>query len=80
MSESPTILPQLNLEHLQRMIFIYNAVTNGWTVKQKRNNVFEFTKERKVEERDLSRFSVLEEYLKHFLELNSKMDLFVNNT
>ncbi len=29
---------------LQKMIFIYNAVINGWTVKQN-NGEFEFTKD-----------------------------------
>ena len=79
------------------MIFIYNALEQGWIVKKKSDGVYEFTKERKHEERDLrnymrqnsngnennqdedSKFKWLEDYLRHFLELNSKMDIILAN-
>ncbi len=34
---------QASIHFLQKMIFIYNAVLNGWTVKQV-NGEFQFTK------------------------------------
>lgn len=87
----------LDSNRLQQMVFIYNALEQGWQVKRKKNSVYEFTKERKHEERDLKQITTLngddnekgneksnskwlEEYLKHFIEINSKMDiLFANN-
>jgi hypothetical protein len=36
---------EVNILFLQKIIFIYNAVRNGWTVKQKNNGEFEFTKD-----------------------------------
>jgi hypothetical protein len=36
---------EVNILFLQKIIFIYNAVINGWTVKQKNNGEFEFIKD-----------------------------------
>lgn len=96
MSENTSI----DSNKLQQMIFIYNALEQGWVVKKKKDNIYEFNKERKHEEKDLSnfiekrssnkdnnnnndeeasKFKWLEDYLRHFLELNSKMDIILAN-
>jgi hypothetical protein len=36
-----------NYKKFHEMLFIYNAVINGWTVKKVNNYKFKFTKEKK---------------------------------
>lgn len=51
-------------KEIQKMIFIYNSLNNGWTVKKLQNNKFEFTKGKDNEE------IYLEDYLKNFIKFN----------
>ena len=46
---------------LQKMIFIYNALEKGWTIKKK-NNTYVFTKNHEGKKEVL-----LEDYLKRFM-------------
>ena len=46
---------------LQKMIFIYNALEKGWTIKKK-NNAYVFTKNHEGKKEVL-----LEDYLKRFM-------------
>ena len=46
---------------LQKMIFLYNALENGWTIK-KRNNLYIFTKNHEGKKEVL-----LDDYLKRFM-------------
>ena len=34
----------MDLEVIQRMIFIYNALENGWNIKKNSKNLYSFTK------------------------------------
>ena len=56
----------INLDTLliQKMIFIYNALDDGWVVKKK-NNLFVFTKNHEGKKEVL-----LDDYLKRFMEEN----------
>lgn len=56
----------INLDTLliQKMIFIYNALNDGWVVKKK-NNLFVFTKNHEGKKEVL-----LDDYLKRFMEEN----------
>ena len=40
-------------DKLNQMIFIYNALKNGWTVKSLGNNSFQFIKKKNTKEIDL---------------------------
>lgn len=55
--------------HFQKMLFIFNALLSGWTVKMVDNDKFEFKKDRKNQEVDL------DNYLRTFVLQN----LSVNN-
>ena len=46
---------------LQKMIFLYNALEDGWTIK-KRNNLYIFSKNHEGKKKVL-----LDEYLKRFM-------------
>ena len=48
-------------EKLNQMIFIYNALMNGWTVKKSgKDNSFEFCKKKNKKEIDLEKKSLNE--------------------
>ncbi len=57
---------KIKLDYLliQKMIFIYNALNDGWVVKKK-NNLFVFTKNHEGKKEVL-----LDDYLKRFMEEN----------
>jgi|SaaInlStandDraft_1057018.scaffolds.fasta_scaffold01141_11 hypothetical protein len=42
-----------NIINIQKMVFIYNALLSGWSVKMIENNTFEFNKNRQNRELDL---------------------------
>lgn len=63
-----------NVVNIQKMIFIYNALLSGWTVKMVENNTFEFKKNRENKEVDL------DDYLKTFLLQNLNVDNIKNNS
>lgn len=54
--------------HIQKMLFIFNAIIGGWTVKMVGKNTFEFKKNRKNQEVNL------ENYLKNFVLQNLSID------
>jgi len=45
-------------EKMNQMIFIYNALQNGWTVKSLGDNSFEFCKKKNKKEIDLEKKSL----------------------
>lgn len=57
-----------NVVNIQKMIFIYNALLSGWTVKMIESNTFEFKKNRENKEVDL------DDYLKTFILQNLNVD------
>ena len=60
----------LNLLSLHKMLFIYNAVLNGWTVKLLPNNKFEFKKRKDNAKKEI----YLDSYLKKFVSNNLNID------
>ena len=52
------------------MIFIYNALKKGWTVKCIENNKFEFIKEKSKIKKEIN----LENYLKKFIKYNLNIE------
>jgi len=64
----------LNLMSLHKMLFIYNAVLNGWTVKLLPNNKFEFKKRKDNAKKEI----YLDSYLKKFVSNNLNIDSILN--
>ena len=56
----------LNIIEFQKMIFIYNALKDGWSVKMINNGKYEFKKSKSNIKKEL----LLEDYLKKFIEYN----------
>lgn len=54
--------------YLQKMLFVFNAVLSGWTVKMVDNDKFEFKKDRTNQEVNL------DNYLRTFIVENLSVD------
>lgn len=62
-----------NIKSFHKMLFIFNAVLNGWSVSY-RNNTFIFRKNtKKIERKYLD-----EDYLRHFINDNTDPDSLLN--
>jgi len=59
-----------NILVLQKMIFIYNAITDGWAVKMLEDGRFEFQKERKKVTSDVCMDSFLQSFVKNYMKLD----------
>ena len=62
-----------NIVHIQKMLFVFNALLSGWTVKMVGSNTFEFKKDRKNQEVNL------DNYLRRFVIQNLSVDNISNN-
>lgn len=60
----------MDLLTLQKMIFIYNALKKGWTVKCISNNKFEFLKNKSDVKKEIN----LENYLQNFIINNLNIE------
>ena len=60
------ILTESNLKHneVQKMLFIYNAVNDGWTIRKIGFDKFELLKDNEHIKKEI----VLEEYLKKYIK------------
>jgi hypothetical protein len=65
MSSSTT---SADIVQIQKMVFIFNAILDGWTVKMIEENIFEFKKDRDNREVDLNDY--LRKFVLHNLSLN----------
>jgi len=54
MSEEKILSPEIF--KIQKLIFIYKALKDGWSVKMIENNVFEFKKDKKNQQFDLDNY------------------------
>ena len=61
-----------NYKKFQQMLFIYNAVLNGWTVRKINNYKFKFTKEKK----NLKILNLNELNINKFIKDNLSMNIF----
>lgn len=57
-----------NIEYndIQKMIFIFNALNDGWTVKKLETDKYEFTKDKEKLKKEV----ILEECIKKFVKYN----------
>jgi hypothetical protein len=51
---------------IRKMVFVFNALNNGWTVKKIDNDKFEFLKDKEHMKEEI----ILEDYLKKFIQGN----------
>lgn len=71
MSSPSNISP--DVIHFQKMLFVFNAIISGWTVKMVDDNTFEFKKDRENQEVNL------DDYLKTFVIQNLSVDNISSN-
>lgn len=64
----------MDIIEIQKMVFVYNAVLSGWSVRLIDNNKFEFKKDRRNQEFDL------DDYLRGFVAANLSVDSLRPNT
>jgi len=55
---------------LQKMVFIYNAVSQGWTVKMLEKDKYEFTKNTELLKKEVD----LTDYLRKFIQYNINIE------
>lgn len=58
-----------DLISIQKMIFVFNAILSGWTVKMLEHNTFEFTKDSTNQEVNLD--SYIQDFVKKNLNINN---------
>ena len=60
----------INFIHIQKMVFIYNALLTGWTVKSIGKDKFEFLKPKSQIKKEIN----LGDYLKKFIKYNLSIE------
>ena len=55
-------------KEIQKMIFVYNSILSGWTVRKLENNKFEFL--RNINDENERKEISLEDYMKNFIKYN----------
>ena len=60
-----------SLLKMQEMLFIYNAIMDGWTVKSLDNGRFEFQKERHKVTSDVCLDGYLRDFVNYYLTLQA---------
>ena len=55
---------------IQKMVFVYNALNDGWEVKKKGENKYIFTKNLEKESEEIKREINLDDYLRKFLKFH----------
>jgi hypothetical protein len=56
-----------NIDHnqIQKMIFIYNAINDGWSIRKIDNEKFEFLKDSEMIKKEI----ILEDYIKKYMNI-----------
>ncbi len=55
---------KISIREIERMIFISNALNDGWTVRRVGIEKYEFIKDKETYEKDISNHATLEDFLK----------------
>jgi hypothetical protein len=63
-----------DIVHIQKMLFVFNALLSGWTVKMVGIDTFEFKKDRKNQKFNL------DNYLRNFIIQNLSIDNISNSS
>jgi hypothetical protein len=59
----------IEYKDIQKMIFIFNALNDGWTVKKIDTDKFEFIKDNEKIQKEI----ILEEYIKKYIKYNIQL-------
>jgi hypothetical protein len=59
---------------IQKMVFIYNALNDGWDISKKGDNRYEFKKNIEQESEEIKREINLDDYLNKFLRMNLSIE------
>tara|TARA_B110000977_G_C10598851_1_gene307372 strand:- start:77 stop:340 length:264 start_codon:yes stop_codon:yes gene_type:complete len=65
----------LDINSMYKMLFIYNAINEGWTVKKLNNNKYEF----KNNNKEIKKEFILENFLDKFIDNNLTIDNIINS-
>lgn len=65
-NSNTSINENINYKDIQKMIFIFNALNDGWLVKKIDNNKFKFIKNNKNIDKEI----ILEDYVKKYIKYN----------
>ena len=65
----------LDINSMYKMLFIYNAINEGWTVKKLNNNKYEF----KNNDKEIKKEFILENFLDKFIDNNLTIDNIINS-
>jgi hypothetical protein len=55
----------IDYKDIQKMIFIFNALNDGWTVKKIQRDKYEFTKDNESIQKEI----ILEDFIKKYLKV-----------
>lgn len=61
-----------SLVKMQEMLFIYNAILDGWSVQRLNDGRFEFKKERQCVTSDVCLDNYLKEFVDYYLQIQSQ--------
>ena len=56
----------IDYKDIQKMIFIFNALNDGWTVKKIQRDKYEFTKDNESIQKEI----ILEDFIKKYLKIS----------
>mgnify|MGYP001330270067 CR=1 FL=1 len=75
--DSPKSISNLGLDvnSMYKMLFIYNAINEGWTVKKLSNDKYEF----KNNNKEIKKEFFLENFLDKFIDKNLTVDGIINS-
>ena len=65
----------LDINSMYKMLFIYNAINEGWTVKKLPNDKYEF----KNNNKEIKKEFFLENFLDKFIDKNLTIDNIINS-
>ena len=76
-NSSDAYLSESNIDpaQIQKMIFIFNAVNDGWTVKKIDNDKYEFNMDKDKIKKEI----ILDDYLKKFIKNNLDVEKIKKN-
>lgn len=74
MENNQNIDCNIDMLSLHKMLFIYNAVINGWTVKLLSDNNFQFVKNKKKVKKEI----LLDNFLKYFSKSNLDINTIIS--
>jgi len=71
LSQSSNNIDERHIEYkdIQKMVFIFNALNDGWTVKKIDIDKFEFTKDNEKIQKEI----ILEECIKKYIKYNIQL-------